>query len=362
MSAPQPHGREAQAPPSPAGAVRARKNWIWFAVMAALLGWTAYTVLRQQTPGQLFRSLIRADWRFLVLGLLVMAAFIGFEARASQLILRALGSPQGYRRCYMYSCAGFFFSNITPSATGGQPAQICYMKRDGVSVAHGCIDMLLVTICYHTAAVIFGVLSLLLFPALPEVLGGRTGFLLGFGLAVYLIMDVGMILFLFLPGPVRRVARWGLGLLGRLRPGLDRAGLEGALEEQLLSYAQGAALIRSSPLLLPRTLLLIAGQLACSYAIPWLVCLSFHLTGVGFFEVFALQTLCAIAVGYLPLPGSAGAAENVFLHAFVFIFGSELVAPAMILCRYVSCYLVLAATGLVTARMHFSKKDRVPAP
>lgn len=76
-----------------------------------------------------------ADWRILLIGVVLMAAFVAFEARSSHLILRALGTPQPYRRCYLYSSTGFFFSNITPSATGGQPAQIYYMNRDGVPVA-----------------------------------------------------------------------------------------------------------------------------------------------------------------------------------------------------------------------------------
>jgi hypothetical protein len=99
-------------------------------------------------------------------------------------------------------------------------------------------------------------------------------------------------------------------------------------------------------------LFLSACQLACSYAVPYCVYLSFHLTGVTFWEAFSLQVLCTMAVGYLPLPGSAGAAENVFLRAFALMFGADLVAPAMIASRTVSCYLVLLVSAVVTAVGH----------
>jgi hypothetical protein len=92
--------------------------------------------------------------------------------------------------------------------------------------------------------------------------------------------------------------------------------------------------------------------------VPYCVYLAFHLSGVTFWEVFSLQVLCTISVGYLPLPGAAGAAENVFLRAFVLIFGGGLVAPAMILSRTVSCYLVLIATGLVTGVGHLVRPRR----
>ena len=43
---------------------------------------------------------------------------------------------EGYKastlpRCIQYSFIGFFYSGITPSATGGQPVQLYYMNKDG---------------------------------------------------------------------------------------------------------------------------------------------------------------------------------------------------------------------------------------
>ena len=83
----------------------------------------------------------------------------------------------------------------------------------------------------------------------------------------------------------------------RARPSLDREKLE-KLEEQLDQYAQGARLIRATPGLLPQVLLMSMGQLACSYAAPYIIDLAFHLTGSSFVEVFALQVLCSTSVGY----------------------------------------------------------------
>lgn len=322
-----------------------KRSWILFAAVAVLLGWTVRTILREQTPGQLWRALISADLRFLLAGLALMAAFIGCEALSTHQILRALGAGQSYRRCYFYSCSGFFFSNITPSATGGQPAQVFYMNRDGVPPAYGTIDMLLVTIGYHTAMVIYGILALIFCPHLPEQMGGGVGLLLGLGFSVFFFLNAAMILFLFRPGPARRLGSWCVGAACRFRRSLDREALMEKLDVQLREYGEGAMLIRARPTLLPRVLLLSCAQLGCSYFVTYMVYRAFHLSGAGFCEVFFLQVLCAIAVGYLPLPGAAGAAENVFLRSFTVIFGAVL-GPAMILTRLVSCYVPLVATGI----------------
>jgi len=325
------------------------KNALCGGAVLALLAWTVYTILQQQTPGQLAAALLGADWRFLLLGVPLMALFLCCEAKATHFILRALGCPQPFRRCAYYSSVGFFFSTITPSATGGQPAQVLAMSKDGTPAASGALDMLLVTIGYNTAAMAWGVFALFTAGSLTERLGGQVGLLLGLGLAVFGLLDVAMFLFLFLPGPARKLLYGCIALAAKLYPPLDRAGLEKLADEHLREYCRGADLIRRSPALLAQVVGLSMAQLGCSYAIPYVVYRAFGLTGFSLWEMMALQALCSIAVGYLPLPGSAGAAENVFLRSFLLAFGEMLVAPAMILTRTLSCYLVLAAAGIVLA-------------
>ena len=325
------------------------KNLLCGGAVLALLAWTVRTILQEQTPGQLGRALLSADWRVLLLGLPLMALFLCCEAAATWSILRALGCGQPFRRCAYYSCTGFFFSTITPSATGGQPAQIVAMGKDGVPAASGTLDMLLVTIGYNTAAMVWGIFALASAGHLTERLGGQVGLLLGVGLVIFALMDAGMLLFLFLPGPSKRLLYACIALIVKVRPGLNRAGLEEKADACLDEYQRGARLIGQAPGLLLRVLALSAMQLACSYAMPYVVYRAFGLSGYSLGQVFALQALCSIAVGYLPLPGSAGAAESVFLRGFLLIFGEALVAPAMILTRTLSCYLVLTATAAVLA-------------
>ena len=324
-------------------------SWLWILLTAVLLIWTGYTVLKEQSLGEIGAAITAADWRFLLLGALLMALFIGFEAKATHWVLRVLGHPQSFRNCCFYSCVGFFFSNITPSASGGQPMQVYYMSRDGVPAACGTMDMLLVTIGYQTATVIYSLLALLTCREAAAPLGA----LLWVGFAVFLGLDIVMLLFLFRPEPVCRLCRW----LIHVCPAGDKTRWTEALDRQLDHYRQGAAFVRRQPALFGKVLLMSMGQLACSYGVPWLIYCAFGLSGGSFWELFAAQVLCSLAVGYLPMPGSAGAAEGSFLRSFVLLFGSALVAPGMILSRTVSCYLPLVITALVTGIGHLRRNQ-----
>ena len=41
-----------------------------------------------------------------------------------------------------YALVGFFFSSVTPSASGGDPMQIYYMKKDGLAMGHSALAIL----------------------------------------------------------------------------------------------------------------------------------------------------------------------------------------------------------------------------
>ena len=98
-----------------------KKNLIWLAVMAVLLGWTARTVFQSQTPSQLAQALGSADWRFLLLGLGLMAVFIGCEARSTHLILRAVGSPSPTAGATSTPAPGSFSATSPPPPPAGSP-------------------------------------------------------------------------------------------------------------------------------------------------------------------------------------------------------------------------------------------------
>mgnify|MGYP002508928731 CR=1 FL=1 len=80
--------------------------------------------------GLLWESLRQVKIPYIMGGLGLMLGYVGCEALCTRQILGRLGHGAPYRRCLGYSFVGFYVSSITPSATGGQPAQIYCMSRD----------------------------------------------------------------------------------------------------------------------------------------------------------------------------------------------------------------------------------------
>ena len=337
-----------------------RRKWLWGVLMAALLGWTVYMLLHDQSPADLWAGLRAARGVLLLAGLGLMLLYLCCEAASTWLILRTLGTPAPPLRCLGYACVGFYFSTVTPSSTGGQPMQIWSMTRDGIPGAHATLDMLLISICYQLAAALYALVGCFCFPGLSGRLGKGLWALLVFGFVTALGLAALMTLLLIRPGWCVRLADWGTALLGRLPFVRDPAALRARLDGPIAQYAQGGKLLWRRPTLLPRLLLLSIAQLTCLYLVPWTVYRAFGLTGHNALELAVLQALMAVAVGFLPLPGATGAAESAFLKGFAAFFG-PLVTPAVVLSRGISCYGMLVVTGAATLILHLRRRAAQPA-
>ena len=154
-----------------------KKSLVGIGLIAALMALTGWLLFRDQPVTRLLHTLgqLRPGW--LLLGLALMLAFVGCEATCSHLILGRLGHRAPLRRCLGYSFVGFYVSSITPSATGGQPAQIYYMSRDGVPAAHGALNMMLIAVCYQVVVIGYALAVALLRFDLVANLGGGLGLL-----------------------------------------------------------------------------------------------------------------------------------------------------------------------------------------
>lgn len=334
-----------------------KKKWLWPCVMALLLGWTVYMLLADQPAAQLWAGLRAAKPLWLLAGFGLMGLYLTCEALSSHLVLRTLGTPAPFRRCLGYACVGFYFSTVTPSSTGGQPMQVYTMAKDGIPAAHGTLDMLLISICYQLAAALYALGAWLGFPGLAGGFGKGLTFLLLAGFAATLALACVMVLFLVRPGWCSKLADGITAVLRRLPFAHDPRAFRARLEEPIAQYTWGGSFLCRRPSLFPRLLGLSLAQLGCLYLVPWTVYRAFGLTGHSAPELVALQALMAVAVGLLPLPGAAGAAESAFLTGFAAFFG-ELVAPAVVLSRGISCYGVLLVTGLVCLALHLRRRQR----
>lgn len=325
------------------------------APVAALGAAVWFLVFRQVTASELRAALTGVNPWALALALGAMGIYFLCEASNTALGLRRLGYRAGLGRCLQYTAAGFFFSAVTPSASGGQPMQLYYMGRQQVDPGHGALVLLLELACWQAVSVLYGAVGLWLGRQVFSEVTGPVRLLAVVGMGLNLL-TLGLILAAILfPGWARRL---GAGLSGRLarRPKLLAFWNKARL--QLERFSDAAPLVRRSPSLLLAMFLTTAVQLALLYSVPFWIYRAMGLAGWSLPAVAAVQAVVSLSVSSLPLPGAMGVGESGFLTAFRLMFPAQLLGSAMVLSRSVSFYLFVLLTGLSLAACSLADRKK----
>ena len=98
-------------------------------LFALLVCFTFFILLKDQDMGELVDVIKSVKLPFVFAGIFTMIINLLCESINMRRTLKALGEKVTLFRCYKYSLIGFFYSSITPAATGGQPMQVYYMHN-----------------------------------------------------------------------------------------------------------------------------------------------------------------------------------------------------------------------------------------
>ena len=101
-----------------------RKHIINAIFLIVLFGITVYVIFKDQEIDTIFRYIKLANPIYLILGFIMMLVFVCSESVIINYLMNTLSYKVGILSCIKYSFIGFFVSAITPSASGGQPAQM----------------------------------------------------------------------------------------------------------------------------------------------------------------------------------------------------------------------------------------------
>lgn len=336
-----------------------KKKYIWSGLfLAALFALTLYYLLRGDGLWQLCRAVQQANPIWLAAGLAVMIGFVACEAWNTRLVMRPLCGKVPFLHCLKYAFAGFYFSAITPSASGGQLAQMVLMAKDNIEVPHSALCYLMIGAVYQVSMLLYAGVMLLLKGYLLGAAKGYVLLLFGLGAAFNLLLVTLMVLAMFWQPAAEKLVMGGIKLLEKCHIVRRGEAVRAAARKQLDGYCEGAQLLRRRPALVLQMLLITLLQLTCMYSIPAFVYAALGLSGHSALDMIALQSVLVVAVSSLPLPGAVGASESVFLQMSADIFTAALAPAGVLLSRGISFYAMLLISGGLTAMFSIHRIDK----
>ena len=329
---------------------------------------TNYFIFKDQSFETLFEALKEVNPFYILAGLSMMFIFVGCEALNTFSIMKALNQKVTYLKCLGFAFVGFYFSSITPSSSGGQPAQIFYMNKANINLSYSSLNLLIITVVYQLVMMLYGgLLFLVKHQFIMENLYGIKYFLI-FSVTINTLITIAILMAMFSKKFIYRLIHFLTDILAKIRLIRNVESMRSKLESLVMEYTKSADYIKTQPLLLLRVVLTTTIQLTAMYLVPYFVYKAFHLNTYSMIEIISFQALVSLAVSSIPLPGAVGASENAFMSAFKLFFTSQLLVPAMLLCRGISFYAFLLISGIISLIVHIlltkekPKSNSTPRP
>ena len=270
-------------------------------------------------------------------------SYLFFDALGYHYFLRKQGYGVKLSFALYISLMGFYYSNITPGASGGQPMQIYYMNKKGVPIGIGTSGISMKFISNQLMTVLMAS-ALWLWNASfvdRQLAGARwvviIGWLINFA-AVPLILLVA-----FHRPLVQRIAAFFIRLGHRLHLVKDAEVASLRVNSMLDSYH--ASVLRLSRH--PRQILIQLGLSALSVlglmSVILFVYRAFDEAGTPWHHLLTISFLLFLSASYTPLPGASGAQEGGFAVLFRGIFPDAQLFVALLIWRFSTYYLSILA-------------------
>lgn len=332
--------------------IKARKQIISILILLVLIIITFFYYLKGHTLQDLQNALVNANFAYLLSGLSMIFLFVFCEAVNIYLILNTLNHKVPFFRCFEYSSIGFYFSSITPSASGGQPAQIYYMKQDKIPMAASSVTIFFIVYVYQIAMILIGLIMTLFRFSEALYFISKLRYLFIYGM----IMNTGAIFIFFslmyskklAPSIVAFILRAGNKL--RLIKNVDET--KSKFDKSLISYREKAMVLKTHPLLFIKILLVTIIQMIALNSIPYLVYCSMGYKSKDILDMITCQSILTISVSAVPLPGAEGVTQGGFLQVFDTYFPASTLTYAMLINRVISFYLPLLLSFILYIFTH----------
>ena len=343
-----------------------KKHLLNFAVLFILIALTLvilFTSNKELNFGDIFEFLQKSNVVYLLLAFACMLGYILFEGLSLHVICHTVGHKCKPVQSLVYATADVYYSAITPSAAGGQPASAYYMVKDGMSGGSATFTLVFNIIAYTAAIIVLGIAAFII---APGIFGGFEFFvklLIILGLVVQALLLAFFIACMFCHQAVLKCGNGVITFLKKIKLVRNDEKWRGRLSNVVDKYKGSVHDMRNHRALFFIALLFNVLQRASQMLVTCFVCLAVA-PDASFMELFAMQAFVTLGYNSIPLPGGVGAFEYLYMNIFSARFESAFILAAMMVTRAISYYISLALSGVITLTYHVVKlkKDSKAPP
>ena len=324
-----------------------------FFVFILLIVLTLYVLLKDQNLLEVFDIIKSAKIEFVLLGIMCVAIYVMCESVNISRTLKALGEKSTFAHNIKYALIGFFFSAITPAASGGQPMQIYYMHKNHISIANSTLALLINLTSMQIVTIGLALFSIMIN---YQYMNKTLIILFAIGILLNLTALTLLLVGIFSKKLSRALINFAIKVLKLFRI-RNIENKKQKLEETLAKYQNSADYIKNNKRLIFRTILTTLVQYISYYSVTYCTYRALGLADHNVLEIVTMQAVLYGTVSGIPSPGAVGVTEGAFIEIFRNIYPQNMIKSAVLLNRGINFYLLNIVCGIVTIINQLVSKD-----
>ena len=337
------------------------KNIIW-TVITILIAVLTVTAITSQAKGfsvnDAWTLIKNGNKGFMVLAMVSVILYIYLEGAAIKSILKHISININHRQAFLYSAADIYFSAITPSASGGQPASFYFMRKDGISFSKGTMCLVLNLLMYSFAIDFVAVIS---FIARPDIFMGFNHIGRIFIIVGFIIMCIFTLLFFMLLKESKwmdKLGQWGISLFSRLHIIRKPEKKREKLKETISKYSAVSDIALGKGKMLAAAFLINLAQRITQISITVFVYLGLGGTFKHISDMWFSQAFAVVGSNCAPIPGAQGVVDYLMIQGFSQFMPEDVAVHTELLSRGMSFYICIFIS-LITIAIGYMKRRKV---
>ena len=294
-------------------------------------------------------ALVSSDKRFLLIMAGLMLCYYLIDALILFIICKDLKYRITYKQSFVTNMTGVLFSDLTPSSTGGQFAQVYVFHNQGVPAGIGSGILAMCFVTYQIVIIIYATIAMLcnyqtIFSNQQTTVIAIVGFI------VNVVITGGF----FLATKLKKVHTFltvsCLKFLEKIHLVKDYDKTSKTVNKSFEEFRNVSSILFSRKALFFKVCLCHVMKLTLLYSVPFFAALSLKvpLTAANYPNFLSLAAAISLFNTFMPIPGASGGSEASFMLLFGFL-GQATASSAMLIWRSFTFYFGLLISVLVVA-------------
>lgn len=341
-----------------------KKNKLW-SFVAIILAVTSVFVVANQTKDYSWEDfklyITSANPFWIAAAIMCMLLYIFFEGYAILRILKVFGYKRSLRKGIIYSAADIYFSSITPSASGGQPASAFFMMADDVPAGVSAVTLMVNLVMYTVSIMTIGIIAVILRPELFIHFESFSKFLIIIGYIILGALGFAIILLLKKEKWVHAICSFILRFLSKIRIIKRGDRLHSKLDSIIEEYKNCSEMIDGHRRMLAEVFLCNFLQRNLQICVSVMIFLADGGRIRDGVDVWATHAFAIIGSNCIPIPGAMGVIDYLLLDGMKNLMTADDATSLELSSRGISFYccslLCLIIVGIGYFVLH--KRERL---